>query len=451
MIALLIVAAHRAGARYTDGVTLLRFPPGFRWGTATSAHQVEGNNAHNDWWVWEQEPGRIKNDDRSGRACDWWEHAEQDFDLAAQLGQNAHRLSVEWSRIEPEPGRWDAAAIDRYRQMLRALRERGIEPMVTLHHFTNPLWFAQRGGWEPDDAPTLFGRYVERVIPALGEFTSLWCTVNEPLAWVFTAYLNGKWPPGRRSLREALRAATQMVRAHAAAYRIIRRLQPQAQVGFANYFRLFDPASPRSAFDRFVAAQQSRFVNRAFLDAVTSGRVRSFPWIANIPEAAGTLDFVGVNYYTRDLVAFALLQPQRLFGRNFHAPGSELTDGGYGEIYPPGLYRVLQLAARYGKPVYVTENGLPDADDDQRLRFIVSHLVELWKALQDGVPVKGYYHWSLVDNFEWAEGWTLKFGLIAVDPATQARTLRASAHLYAEICGSGTITPEMLERYALRH
>ena len=410
------------------------FPAGFRWGTATSAHQVEGNNVHNDWWVWEQQPGRIRHDDRSGLACNWWAAAEADFDRAAGLHQNAHRLSIEWSRVEPQPGRWDEEALDRYRQMLRALHARGIEPMVTLHHFTNPRWFAQRGGWERADAPSLFLRYVERVVPALGAYVPIWCTLNEPVGWVVSAYVTGRWPPGRRSLAAAVRVLGNLVRAHAGAYRAIHRLLPQAQVGLAHYLRLFDPADGRSRLDRAVAAAQDRFVNRAFLDAVTAGRVRAFPWVATIPEAAETLDFVGVNYYTRDFVAFDLRAPHRLFGRNFLNPHAPHSDGGYGEIYPEGMYRALRLAQGYGRPVYVTENGLPDQDDDQRGDFIVSHLRAVRQAMQEGVDVRGYYHWSLVDNFEWVDGWSLRFGLIAIDQHTQERRPRASAGLYGEIC-----------------
>lgn len=419
----------------------LRFPRDFRWGTATSAHQVEGHNAHNDWWVWEQQSGRIRNGDRSGLACDWWNHAERDFDLAAGYHQNAHRLSIEWSRVQPGPDRWDGEAVSRYREMLRGLRGLGIEPMVTLHHFTTPLWFAERGGWERDDAPALFLRFVERIVPALAEFTTLWCTVNEPVGWAISAYVTGVWPPGRRSIRSGLRALTHLLRAHAGAYRIIHHVQPEAQVGFANYFRLFDPAKVDSPFDRLVARQLSRFVNGSFVDGAAAGRVRAFPWVTDVPEAAGTLDFVGVNYYTRDLVAFDLRSPARGFGRNFARPGAPMSDLGYGEIFAEGLYRVLRMASGYGKPIFITENGLPDEDDDQRPAFIVDHLAQVWRAMQDGVPVRGYYHWSLVDNFEWAAGWSLKFGLIGFDPAKQARTPRPSASVYAEICRTGGITP----------
>jgi len=397
---------------------------------------------HNDWWAWEQQPGRILGGDRSGDACGWWDHAEADFDLAASLHQNAHRLSVEWSRIQPAPDRWDGAALDRYRQMLRGLRERGIDPMVTLHHFTVPRWFAERGGWVRPDAPERFARYAERVVPVLAEFASLWCTVNEPVSWAASAYATGRWPPGEQSVPRALAAVGNLIRAHAAAYRIIHRIQPQAQVGVANYFRLLDPARPGSPLDRMVAAGQDRLLNWSFLSAVTTGRVRAFPWYAVFPEAAGTLDFVGVNYYTRDLVAFDPRRPMRLFGRNFHPSGCEMSDGGYGEIYPEGLYRTLRRVQPLGLPVYVTENGIPDADDDQRPRFLVRHLAQVWRAIRDGVPVRGYYYWSLVDNFEWAEGWSLKFGLVAVDPGSQVRLVRPSAAVYARICRTGAISDE---------
>jgi beta-glucosidase len=423
-----------------DRPEILRFPEGFRWGTATSAHQVEGDNIHNDWWAWEQQPGRIRGGDRSGAACRWWTHAEEDFDRAAALGQNAHRLSIEWSRIEPAPGRWDAAALERYRTMLRELRRRGIEPMVTLLHFTVPRWFAEGGGWTRADAPGLFARFVERAASALMEHCDLWCTVNEPVGWIFSALLEGRWPPGGRSIPAALRAATNLVRAHAAAYRALHRVQPQARVGLANYFRLYDPENPRSPLDRLIAAEQDRFVNRSFLDAVTRGRVRAFPWLASIPEAATTLDFVGVNYYTRDLVRFDLRVPRQLFGRNFPGADLPISDGDYGVIYPKGMARVLRLAHAYGRPLYVTENGLPDRDDDQRPSFIIAHLREMWQAMRGGIDVRGYYHWSLVDNFEWADGWSLKFGLIEMDPETQARRLRPSAHLYEEICRHNALT-----------
>ena len=196
------------------------FPKNFKWGSATAAHQVEGDNTNNQWWQWEQQAGRIQNNDKSGPACDWWRNAEADFDRMADMGLNAHRLSVEWSRIEPSEGRFDNAALDRYRAMLLALRKRGIEPMVTLHHFTNPLWFEQRGGWTQRDASVrLFARYVERVAKALGELCDLWCTINEPNVYALLGWVQGAHPPGRTGdFDTAFEVLRNLLLAHAAAY-----------------------------------------------------------------------------------------------------------------------------------------------------------------------------------------------------------------------------------------
>jgi len=210
--------------------------------------------------------------------------------------------------------------------------------------------------------------------------------------------------------------------AHGRAYRAIHRLQPRAQVGIAHAVRVFDPADPGSRLDRWAASIPDRIFNRLVLTAVTEG-VLAFPLALRprsgqalnrkAPELVDSIDFLGINYYTRDMVAFDASRPHELFGRRFYAEGVEMSDGGYGEVYPEGLYRLLKRMAAYGKPIYITENGLPDEDDDQRPRFILTHLAAMHRAIEEGVPVKGYFHWSLVDNFEWAEGWTLRFGLIS--------------------------------------
>lgn len=439
---------------YNAGVAeaTLHFPRDFRWGTATAAYQVEGNNTDSDWWAWEQTPGRIHNGETAGLACNWWAQSgasEADFDRAAAMGQDALRLSIEWSRIEPEPGRWEDAALDRYRHMLRELRRRNIEPMVTLHHFTNPLWLLLEGGWTSSESVQRFERYVRKVVEALREFTDLWCTINEPVIYALLGYVDGRWPPGKRSLRLAFEVLTNLVRAHAVAYDVIHELQPGARVGFAHNMRLFDPARPGSPLDRRVAALQDRLFNGSFLDALLTGRL----WYPlgrsrRIPKAAGTLDFIGLNYYTRDRVAFDPRQVRHAFGRNFPTPGAEVGDGNYGEIYPEGLFRCIRRLVPTRLPIYITENGVPDADDSRRPAFLLTHLRQVWRAINFNWPIMGYYHWTLVDNFEWADGWSLRFGLFALDPQTQVRTLRPSGQLYAEICRTNTLTSEMAARYA---
>ncbi|MDR7390025.1 MAG: glycoside hydrolase family 1 protein [Armatimonadota bacterium] len=417
-----------------------RFPRGFRWGTATSAHQVEGCNCNNDWWSFEHLPGRIRGGDRSGRACDWWRNAEADFDRMVALHLNAHRLSVEWSRLEPEAGRGDESAVRRYRQMLRGLRERGVEPMVTLNHFTLPLWVARAGGWENPAVVEWFGGFARRCAEWFGDLVDLWVTVNEPNLVVVLGYLQGRHPPGVRNPRRALRAARHLLGAHAAAYRALHEVQPQARVGIAHHLRPMDPEREGHPLDVRVARWHGEWFNWMWLDLLHRGVAERWWSPGPLPECAGTLDFVGVNYYTRDRVRFVPWAPHTALGVHRPSRGAPTSDFGYGEIYPEGLYRVLREAwQRYGKPLYVTENGLPDAEDRWRPRFLVDHLAAVHTALSEGIPVLGYYHWSLVDNFEWTEGWRMKFGLLGLDPTSQRRWPRPSASVYAEVCAANTV------------
>jgi len=423
------------------------FPADFKWGVATAAHQVEGHNTNNDWWAWEQQEGHIKDGRKSGRACNWWEKAEDDFDRAAELGLNALRLSVEWSRVEPRSGEFDDSALERYGEMLQALRGRNIEPMVTLHHFTNPHWLTERGGWENPETIALFARFVRRVVQALGQHCDLWCTINEPNVYGYMGYLEGIFPPGQSDFQAAMRVIRHLLAGHAAAYREIHAVQPQARVGLAHNMRVFDPANPRSLLDRRIARSVDKTYNQAILTALARGR-----WM--LPLGFGlawklrhTLDWIGLNYYTRDLIAFDRTQQQTLFSDRLHAGEAELLDGGYGEFYPQGMLRCLQRVARLGLPIYVTENGIPDDDDDQRPRYLLTHLHQMWHAIQLCYPVMGYYHWTLVDNFEWAEGWALRFGLIALGPRG-GRKPRGSIKLYADLIQANAISPQIIDTYA---
>jgi beta-glucosidase len=435
----------------------MHFPPDFRWGTATSAHQVEGNNTNNDWYAWEQGEGNIQGGQKSGSACDWWNRAEADLDLAASMGQNAHRLSVEWSRIEPSEGKWDDAALDRYRQMLRFMREHGIEPMVTLHHFTTPLWLAERGGWENPGIIPLFERFVIKATESLSQFCDLWVTINEPVLYAILGYVAGgprsevhnqiTYPPGRHDMDVALKVVEHIFLGHGAAYYAIHRVQPNARVGVTHNLQYIQPLHSNSPFDRFVAGQRERLLNRSGLDAVMRGRIMRLIGSRRVRELADTSDFVGLDYYMRAVVTFDPSSPGTLFSREVFLPGAEISDLNYGEVYPEGLYHVLRWLRRYGKPIYVTENGIPDADDDRRPAFLLTHLRQMWKAIHQNVPVMGYYHWSLVDNFEWAEGWNLRFGLIQVNPETQERKMRRSGELYSEICKTNIITTDVVQRY----
>lgn len=430
----------------------LQFPPGFLWGTATSAHQVEGDNRNNQWYEWERQPGNIWHDDCSGLACDWWRNAEQDFALMQQMHLRTHRLSIEWSRIEPQPGQFDHAALERYRQMLSDLHSRGIKPMVTLHHFTNPLWLERAGGWEQPEVVARFQNYARTAVAALSDLCDLWLTINEPLVYLAQGWFRGIWPPQRPFSLTALRVYRHLLLAHAAAYQTIHALQPQAQVGAAMAIRLFLPSNPQSKLDQLAAGIKRYIGEDIWLRSVHDGRIR-FPLGMNDYDRTleGSMDFAGVNYYTRDLVRFTP-DPRRLFGDEHFSADGEFSDRGvrgiYSEFYPQGLYQIIRWLGEYGVPIYITENGLPDHDDDQRPRWLLAHIAEIHRAIREGSDVRGYYHWTFTDNFEWSEGWGLRFGLVELDPRTQVRTIRPSGRMFAEIARSNGISRDLVARYA---
>jgi len=439
---------------------MLKFPDGFLWGTATSAHQVEGGNDNNDLWDWEQVPRHIKNGDKSTVACDWWkgERYREDFDIAKSLHQNAHRLSVEWSRLEPREGEWSADAFAFYRRVLSALRKRGMEPLVTLHHFTNPRWLVQKGGWETEAVVPLFERFAAKIVEELGDLCDSWVTLNEPNVYQFTGYIDGNWPPGKKDFGLAMRVGVNMLRAHAAAYRAIHRVQPNARVGVAHHIRPLKPANSRSSLNRVIAGFQDRIFNRLFPLALQDGRVR-FPMGigVRVPEAVRTQDFLGLNFYCSGRVAVDFSQPSRMFGRQLppkpwgFSMDEELQQWfGYGDLDPDAFCETTKWLGRYGegKPIYITENGVCDTHDEIRPRVLIAYLAALHRAIQDGAPVKGYFHWTLTDNFEWQEGYWLNFGLIRNDLITQTRTPRPSAQVYARIARENGIADELMERYA---
>jgi beta-glucosidase len=415
------------------------FPAGFLWGVATSSHQVEGGNLNNQWSAWERQ-GRIKSGDHVGLACDWWCNAEQDFDRAKELGINALRLSLEWSRIEPEEGHWDSAALKRYRAMLTALRERGMRPFVTLHHFTNPLWFENRGAFLAADSVRLFERYARYVVENLGDLCTDWSTFNEPNVYASLGYFLGEFPPGRRGhFIQAARVTRNLCLAHAAAYRTLHSLQPDAKVGWAQHFVVFKPRRRKSAIDRWLAEFVDRRFNDNFAEGILEGRA-PFPlnkFGDHLEEVKGTFDYIGINYYSRLRAGLALDSPRTLFFQLTVPPHKPQGDSGveipYGEAYPKGLRRAASRFASYNKPIYILENGVPDRDDRIRPWLMKRAVKQMRKLLADGVDLRGYFHWSLTDNFEWNEGWHLRFGLIELDPNTQARKPRPSAELYAEI------------------
>lgn len=425
----------------------VHFPRGFLWGTATASHQVEGNNTNNNWYRWEQE-GHLKQ--QAGLACDWWGGRwKEDMDRAAETHQNVHRFSVEWSRIQPEPDRWDEDALEHYRMMARGMVERGIMPLVTLHHFTDPLWVYDECGWEMKDIVKIFEKYVRKVVEALKEYVTHWVTINEPNIYALSGYMTGEFPGCDKGFRVALRVLANLLRAHAASYRTIHEIQPEARVGYSLHYRPMVAARPWFPLDVLARNIHYSGMNMAFPSAISTGVMKSPMGNVRIPEVKGLQDYLGVNYYSVDTVKFDITNPMELFGRRSYPSDSDLSTTKFIANIPNGFFDSLHWATTTypNLPLLVTENGVEDFEDTMRPRYIAQHIYQLWRAVNLNYPVKGYFHWTLVDNFEWDRGWTQRFGLWGLDRESQARVRRSSVDLYSEICLENGLSSNMITKY----
>ena len=399
----------------------LSFPSDFRWGTATAAHQVEGHLVNN-WTHHEQQNNLVQ----SGAACDHWNRWEEDFQLISELGLNSYRFSVEWSRIEPTEGTWNNEALAVYSNMVDNLLERGIRPVVTLHHFSHPQWWEAKGGFADRANAPHFVRYCERVFEVLSDRVETWVTINEPTVFSTMGYTLGMFPPGHRSLRATLRVMRNLLLAHADVYQALKKIRPEVRIGIAKNVTLFDPKNRWSPIDWPLARLLEWFWNGAWRSGVENGRM----FFGDVSAAKGTLDFVGLNYYTHVLVGPASVSLLKMkFPKRAHEVATEF---GY-PMYAEGLRRALDWLAPLGLPIEITENGVADANDTLRTEHLKRHLWVLSQAIQDGHDVRSYHHWSLMDNFEWAEGYSMRFGLHHVDFETQERTLRPSGAAYKHI------------------
>ncbi|HEX3462169.1 MAG TPA: family 1 glycosylhydrolase [Acidimicrobiales bacterium] len=375
----------------------ISFPDGFQWGTATAAHQIEGGNVNNDWWEFEHDPtsGCL---DRSGDACDSYHRYPEDIALVAEFGFSFYRFSVEWSRIEPEEGEFSRAALDHYRRMLATCREQGLVPMITYHHFTHPRWLAAAGTWEAPHAVDRFARYCERVTAHLGDLIGMAGTINEPNVVATMGWRHGIFPPRVRDRDRRAKVNDALVAAHRAGVEAIRSGPGDFPVGLT-----------LSMTDYQAQPGGEEWVER----------IRR-PSEDVYLEATGGDDFIGVQTYTR-----ARFGPDGGLGPE---PGVPTTQMGY-EFYPEALEGTIRRAwlKTGGLPVLVTENGIGTDDDEARIDYVTRALAGVRRCLDDGIDVRGYMYWSLLDNFEWVLGYGPTFGLVAVDRETFVRRPKPSA------------------------
>lgn len=434
-----------------DAIDFAAFPRGFMWGLGTSSHQFEGNDVDSDWWQWELE-GHVKTGEVSGRAADLWNRYEEDFDRLVAVGVDTFRLSVSWARLFPRPDMTapDPDAVAHYDAMLDALVRRHIRPVVSLHHFVMPRWITEQRRWETGEAIGDFVQLARFAGGHWGDRVDWWITINEPQVFALHGWLNAVFPPGKSDLPLALTVYANVMKAHAEAYRVLKEADTvdadgdgvAAHVGVAQLIVAAEALVPDDPVDQALAQAANEFFNSSWFDLNQTGVPEmQLLWgqvIPAIPEFRDTLDFIGVNYYSRQ---YFHVEPISAWLANM--VGGEPRDMLGHEVYPQGLYDALTQLARYGLPLFVTENGVADDTDELRQRSLVGHVALLGQFMRDhpDVPVLGYVHWALTDHFEWENGFYPRFGLYAIDYATEERTARPSATLFSQIIGASKKTP----------
>ncbi|MGI6029773.1 MAG: glycoside hydrolase family 1 protein [Candidatus Heteroscillospira sp.] len=408
-------------------------------GVAGSATQYDGGNLGHTWNLW-YSAGKIHDGSDPAAAAGHWERWKSDAMLMGRMGIETYRMSIEWARVEPTEGCFDEYVIDRLKEELMLLNGLGIRPMITLHHFTNPLWFEVNGGWAEPKNIVYYLRYVERIIRRLGHLCDDYITINEPNVYALNGYRDGIWPPGKKKLNSAMEVMSVMAAAHIRAYRLIHRLRAEmglsgTRVGVALHMRVFAPKSRANPAHSAAAALGERLFQTLIAEAVTLGKfsapLRNYARV----RPGRYCDFHGLNYYSRSTLS-GLADGARAYCAK--------SDLGW-EIYPQGLIICAQkLMKLCSLPVYVTENGVCDNADAFRCRFIFDQLMAINRS---GLPIERYYYWSFLDNFEWLEGMSARFGLVSVEPETMERTVKKSGRFYAELIKEHGITPEMYRDY----
>jgi beta-glucosidase len=429
----------------------LKFPEGFLWGSAAAAHQTEGGN-HNSWSEWEKIPGKISDGSNSSIACDHYNRYEEDFDLAKRLGHQVHRFSIEWSRIEPKQGKWNEQEIEHYRKVVQALVDRDIQPMVTLHHFTEPVWFDKMDSWLNPEAPEIFAPFCRRVAESLSDFDIIWNTINEPMEVVRLGYLTGDHPPGIQDFGKAMIVGKHTLMAHGQAATQIRQVYDEKgkeqpivfPVLSVAYLEANDP-------DNRDDVELAQYIDNLYNQTWITGAIT-----ATLPEPAGSgehyeplkdsVDMIGLNYYFRNLISSEL---DYLAGEEVSEdPDLPRCEGLDWVPYPDGYYHIIKdFWEKWKKPIFLTENGIGSTDDSLKRRFILQHLQRVHRVIEEGADIRGYLYWSLTDNFEWAVGYSSHFGLIEIDYETLERRPRESSYMYQEIIESNQISKELQEKY----
>ncbi len=408
-------------------------------GTATAATQIEGGDENNSWARFARE-GKIKDGTTPVRANDHYARFKEDIDLMAEMGLQIYRFGIEWSRIEPQRGVYSQDAISHYREEIEYMVSKGILPLLTLHHFSNPLWFEDMGAFEHKDSPEIFLSFVKVAIESFGDIVSEYITINEPNIYCTNSLLFGEWPPEKTSMTSVVRAFSNLTAAHILAYNYIHEKRREmgyddTKVSFANHLRIFEPQNKKNPLHHMFASLAEYLFQDAITTAMMTGKCR-YPVLRRKGIKKGKYyDFIGINYYSRSTVKGLADGVREECYKN---------DLGW-EIYHEGLLELSErLYEKYQAPIYVTENGTCDNSDSFRSRFIYDQLKLI--SERDNHMTR-YYHWTFTDNFEWKEGERARFGIVHVDYETQKRTVKQSGLFYSSIIRNGGVTDEAYDEF----
>jgi len=414
----------------------------FIFGTASAAHQVEGNN-NNSWSEWEKIDGKIKNGDKSGNACEHFTRYKEDIQLMKHLGVHSYRFSVEWSRFQPNKERkvFSAEATRHYHDVIDELLRNGIIPMITLHHYSNPIWFQAIGEFQHADNLIWFEEFSEYIFRQYSGKVKLWCTFNEVMAYSIGGHVAGTFPPGLNIPQVMANVLRNFMIAHTNIYHKLKSLPngKESQIIFVKEYHQFDPVPADSFIAKEICAIADLFYNELILQYFETGHMEvHIPFFIELnysnPLGKGAIDIIGLNYYSHYNVFFNLFQWPLVEVGVRPEKRNMTTDMGY-VSYPEGIYRALKRLAKVGKPIIITEHGLADDKDPDKLRdlTIKRYIYAVAKAIEEGVDCRGYYYWSFLDNFEWALGFSMRFGLYHMDYKTQKRTLRQGAQFFVDL------------------
>jgi beta-glucosidase len=398
------------------------FPSSFLWGAALSSYQTEGANFNSDWCLWENK----KKLEPAGHASDHYRLFQKDFELAKELHLNCLRISPEWSRVCPRYHTYDERELEHYRAVIESLTKLNIKPIVTLHHFTNPIWFSERGGWLSAKNVDSFLHYLRTVVKLLKDKVEYWLIINEPLVYIYNSFILGIWPPGHKSLISAQKVLRNIIHAYILGYREIKALYGGTgvypKISFSKHLRLFYPC-PK--------------LNIGLNNICANLRDKMFNWqLLEYLHQKNFIDYIAINYYCKEYVKFKW----HLGVACNHTDHSEHKNYLNWYIYPKGLYDCLIKLKKYNLPIIVTENGTAETDNPAYEEYLTSHILNVGNAISQGVDVRGYLWWSLIDNFEWHEGFNPRFGLAEVNYRDFSRKIRPFALTYAKICKENKLT-----------